>query len=314
MPQINQPSRGAALLTALFIMTLVAIVATAMSTRVQVDIYRTRLIIMHDKLYLASQAVNFWALSKLKDTKKLFTKTNALGMVSQYPQKMQTIYPSVSLNGGLYDLQDRYNLNNLVNIKLILGFANFLGHTALQFPASEKMNLASAINDWLSPFDLALGKDSYLSYYLKQKPPYYSSHQLMSSPSELRLIKDVDAPLYVTLQPYITALPELTPININTASRQALMSLSNTMNEEKVNKIITARGKNGVKHLEKIDELLTKLNIPKEQITLESTYFLTVAHASSENRNFTMFTLFKRTRDKKGKILVNILRESFNVF
>ena len=54
--------RGSALLTALFIMTLVAIVATAMSTKLQVDIYRTRLTLTHDKLYLASQGVAVWAL------------------------------------------------------------------------------------------------------------------------------------------------------------------------------------------------------------------------------------------------------------
>ena len=44
-------NKGGALLTALFIMTLVAIVATAMSTRLQLDIYRTDLIVSHNKLY-----------------------------------------------------------------------------------------------------------------------------------------------------------------------------------------------------------------------------------------------------------------------
>jgi general secretion pathway protein K len=56
MPQPKKDP-GGALLTALFIMTLVAIVATAMSTRLQLDIYRTRLIVTYDKLYLASQAI-----------------------------------------------------------------------------------------------------------------------------------------------------------------------------------------------------------------------------------------------------------------
>ena len=51
-----------------------------------------------------------------------------------------------------------------------------------------------------------------------------------------------------------------------------------------------------------------------EQITLESSYFLNVAHASSENLHFTMYTLLKRSKDKKGKLSVTILRQSFNVF
>lgn len=314
MPQINNKYRGGALLTALFIMTLVAIVATAMSTKIQVDIYRTRLIITHDKLYYASQAVAFWAMGELNDPKKRFTKPDANGMVSIYPKALANIYPNVIISGELYDLQARYNLNNLSNKKMILGFVNFIGYTVPQISIPEKMTLALAINDWISTYDLAIGKDTFLSYYLNQKPPYYPSHQLMSSGSELRLIKDVSAKIYLALEPYITALPEPTTLNINTASKQVLLSLSNSMTEEKVNQLIEARGKNGIKRQDKVNELLKKLNISADQITLESNYFLSVAHTSSDNINFTLFTLLKRSRDKKGKLSVTILRESFNVF
>ena len=69
MPALNRclRNRGSALISALFIMTLVAIAATAMSTRLQLDIYRTRLTISSDKLFLASQAVTFWAMHTLSN-------------------------------------------------------------------------------------------------------------------------------------------------------------------------------------------------------------------------------------------------------
>lgn len=314
MSPINKRLQGAALLTALFIMTLVAIVATAMSTKVQVDIYRTRLIILHDKLYLASQAVTLWALGELNDNKNRFAKIDKQGMVGQYPQKMETIYPSVVIRGGLYDLQAKYNLNNLTNKKAILGFVNFLDTTVQQIPKNEKINLALALNDWLSPYDVLNSKDINLSYYLSQNPAYQPSHQLMSSSSELRLVKEVSAQTYLAVEPFITALPEPTPLNINTASKQALMSLSNALNEDKVEELISARGENGIKDLKKISELLKKMNIAEEQITLNSIYFLSVAHTNSDNFNFTVYTLLKRSRDKKGKITVNVLRASFNAF
>ncbi|MDR3501959.1 MAG: type II secretion system minor pseudopilin GspK [Legionella sp.] len=315
-PALIAPSKshGGALLTALFIMTLVAIVATAMSSRLQVDIYRTRLILNHDKLYFASQAVTFWAMSELGDAKKKFSATDGEGMVSSYPRNMGSIYPSVTLSGGIYDLQGRFNLNNLSNKKYILGFINLISATAAQMTAAEKMNLALAINNWVSPYDLGVGEDNFLSYYLHQKPPYHPSRQLMTSSSELRLIKDVSPKIFLALQPYVTALPDLTAININTASKQVLMSLNNTMNEQKVDEFIELRGKNGFKRIEKANDLLKKLNVANDQITLESAYFLSVAHASIDNFNFTVYTLLKRNRDKKGKITVNILRESFNVF
>ena len=62
---MQNKSLGSALISALFIMTLVAIAATAMSTRLRLDIYRTSTHINSDKLYLASQAVTWWAMDKL---------------------------------------------------------------------------------------------------------------------------------------------------------------------------------------------------------------------------------------------------------
>ncbi|MCW8443470.1 type II secretion system minor pseudopilin GspK [Fluoribacter gormanii] len=306
--------KGSALLTALFIMTLVAIVATAMSTKVQLDIYRTRLIITHDKIYLASQAVAFWALGELSNKKNKFTKANAQGVVSFFPPNMEHIDSTVTLKGALYDLQARYNINNLENRKSMLGFVNLMSTTVPQNAEAEKVKLTLAITDWLSSYDLARGKDNYLSYYMSQKPPYYPSHQLMSSKSELRLVKDVSASLYLVLEPLITALPESTPININTAPIQVLKSLSSTTSETQFNELIKARKEHGISDLNKISEILKKLNIANDQISLESNYFLSVASATSDKLNLTVYTLFKRNRDKNGKISVNVLRESINVF
>ena len=246
MPQVNL-IKGSALLTALFIMTLVAIVATAMSTKVQLDIYRTKLIVTHDKLYLASQAVTFWALNELSNKKNKFSKANAKGMLSQYPQNMVNIDNTVTLNGAIYDLQAQYNLNNLSNKKTMAGFINLISAVIPEIVENEKTKLTLAVNDWLSSYELARGKDTYLSYYMSQKPPYYPSHQLMSSKSEFRLIKDVNASIYLALEPYISALPETTPININTAPIQVLKSLTTITNDALFNELIKERKENGIK-------------------------------------------------------------------
>lgn len=310
----KRSNTGSALLTALFIMTLVAIVATAMSTKTQLDIYRTKLIITHDKLYLATQAVTFWAMGELNNSKNKFIKAQAQGVVSLYPPNMANIAPSVTLSGAIYDLQARYNLNNLTNRKAMMGFVNLIGATQTQLAESEKTQLTLAVSDWITSYDLARGKDNYLSYYTSQKPPYYPSHQLMSSQSELRLVKDVSAPLYLALEPFICALPESTAINLNTAPKQVLKSLSTAMNDSQLNELLSARKEKGIKDLKAIAELLKKLDIPNEQITLESGYFLSVASANSDNIHLTVYTVFKRSRDKNGKITVTILRESLNVF
>jgi len=307
MPLVKR-ARGGALLTALFIMTLVAIVATAMSTRLQVDIYRTRLIDTHDKLYLASQAVTFWAFTQLDNKELKFTKSTNEGMVAQYPKNLESLVGRIKLTGGIYDMQARFNINNMGDKKLIPPFMNLLSHT-VDLNNVERLNLALAVQNWLLEYDLALGKDTYTSYYLSQKPPYYPSHQLMQSVSEFRLIKDVSSSIYQAVEPFITVLPDRTPININTASKKVLMSLGNGLNESQANELIMARGENGIKDMKQIAELSKKIDFPQEQITIDSQYFLSVASATSDEFKINVYTLLKRKRDKNQKISVSVIRE-----
>ncbi|MFI4919479.1 MAG: type II secretion system minor pseudopilin GspK [Legionellales bacterium] len=307
-------ARGGALLTALFIMTLVAIVATAMSTRLQVDIYRTKLIVMHDKLYLASQAVTFWGLSELNNKQKTFTKLLKQGMVDQYPPKMAAIQNQIKVSGGLYDLQAQFNLNNVLEKKSMTSFINLLHQAVPQINNADATKLAQDVKDWISDYDPGKGKDDATTYYLAQKPPYYPSHQFMLSKSELRLVKNVSASIYLTLETFVTALPESTPININTASKQVLMSLGNGLHGEQVKELMTARADGGIKDLKDISALLKKLDLPEEQITIESQYFLNTAYASSDDFNLVVYSLMKRTHDKDKKLVVSIIGESIGSF
>lgn len=313
MPPIKK-SHGSALLTALFIMTLVAIVATAMSTRLQLDIYRTRLILTHDKLYLASQAVTFWSINELNNPKNKFSTLNEQGMVAAYPPNMATIYDQVNLSGGIYDLQARFNLNNLVEKKYTLPFINLISTVYPNADNREKMNIVTALKNWLMTYDLSRGKDSDTAYYQSQNPAYNPAHQLMISDSEFRLVKDVTAGIFLALKPYITALPETTAININTAPKKILMSIGNGLTDSQAGDLISARGESGVEDLKKINELIAKIDLPKDQITLESNYFLSVAVAKSDEFNLVIYTIIHRKKDKEGKISVNIIKESINTY
>jgi general secretion pathway protein K len=310
---MQQTNKGSALLTALFIMTLVAIVATAMSVRLQSDIYRTRLIVTYDKLYLASQALTFWAMSELDKKEVSFNKKSDKGFVAIYPKTMESLDKQIQVRGGLYDLQAQFNLNNVLEKKALSGFMNLLIATKTNTETSSKLGLI--LKNWLTPYDPSESDESVLAYYLKLNPPYYPSNVLMQSRSELRLLQDVSAEQYLALEPFITALPETkTLININTASKQVLMSLGNGLNEEKVNQIISARGSEGIKEFKQINDLMLKIDLPKDQITLESNYFLSQADVSYETFHLRVYTLLKRAKDKNNKISVSVVRVSFNVF
>lgn len=306
-----QTKRGSALLSALFIMTLVAIAATAMSTRLQLDIYRTGLVVTSDKLYLASQAMTFWAMDALVTKNDDLKVSKKDGAIADLPLQLQRLYPDTVLKGKLYDLQSQFNLNNLQDKKYHLMFFKLLENTHIQMDASQRKQLINAIMYWISPYQPGRGHDQYLDYYVKQKPPYLPGYQLMQSTSELRLLQGISADVYNTLAPYVTTLPEITPININTASKTLLKTLGNGLNESQVQQIIQARGEKGIT-AEKLAELLQKLDLPREQITIESAYFLSVASVSSQDQSLTTYDVIKRSKDRQGHVSVGIVRESLN--
>ncbi len=164
---------------------------------------------------------------------------------------------------------------------------------------------------WLNSEQRGLGKDKQLMFYLKQIPPYYPAHQLLRTISEIRLIQYVDEGSYKKLFPYVTVLPETTPININSAPIAILKILGNGLNDEQVQELLDAKGKKGF-NPQKLAVLLKKMDIPSEQITLSSNYFLCVAEAKFNDSSLISYTIFKRTKDKNDHIEISTIFQSFN--
>lgn len=303
---------GSALISALFIMTLVAIAATAMSTRLQLDIYRTHLTLMSDKLYLASQAVTFWAMDALDSKHKQLTHQDKQGRVLIFPKKLKGIYPQVILKGALYDLQSRFNLNNLQEKKFYPVFYRLLEQRLSKSShGAERRALSNAIIYWISPYQPARGQDQMLSYYLKQSPPYFPSYQPIQSISELRLIQGVTQEIYQKLYPLLSALPEVVPININTAPDILLKTLGKGLSPTELEELHNAQGKDGITDLKDIAELIKKFDIPSNQITIESSYFLCEAEAKSEDLSLTTYAVLKVLKDKEGLVSTQLVSESF---
>ena len=307
-------NRGSALLSALFIMTMVAIAATAMSTRIQLEIYRTNLALNHDKLVLASQGITFWAMGALADKKSKLTAVDENEVLLYYPDKPAVqMYPGVRSKGRVYDLQARFNLNNLKsNQKYNALFLKLLNQIIPKVSSKERKSIEQATSDWISQHQPGKSQTDLANYYKQQKPPYLSSHQQMQSISEFRLVKGVSANIYRALEPYLTALPKATPININTATKPILMSLGSGLTEEEANEIIEQREENDLTDKKKLLALSKKHHIPNNQVALESNYFLCVAIISVDEHFLTKYTVLERQKNKEGRIKVSIISESYN--
>lgn len=304
----NKPTQGSALISALFIMTLVTIAATAMSTRLQLDIYRTQLALNQDTLYLASQAVTGWAMGQLSARHPHFVAQNASGVVRLFPKQYQRLSPKVVTEGYLIDLQSKYNINNTSDKQYHALFHALMNRVLKDTQTSEQDAILQSISQWMQPEHPRQKQEG--SFNPNKRPA--SDVRLMTHVSELQLIHGINTKTYKALYPYVTALPETTAINLNTASKRLLLSLSEGTSTSLIQTLLNMRDNKEIKSIEDIRLILEKMAIPMTLVTLESTYFLSVANMSLNHQHLTVYVLLKRETINRGKVRVHIIHESLN--
>jgi general secretion pathway protein K len=331
MSRVSTPTnpsqqRGAiAIITALAIVTMTTIAAVAMAHTLQLSIRRTGNILISDQGILYSLGSEAWSRGMLirdlqdDDSKKYD------GLDEDWAEEL----PTTPLEGGevqaqTRDLQSRFNLNNLylakeasaeekqeVKIQLAI-FQRLL--IALELDES----IAQATADWLDEniepqFPDGAEDDAYLS----EERPYRTANHYMGNPTELRLVKGVTEEIYQKLNPYITALPETTTININTADPVVISALHVGLAKEGAEQLIDGREENPFKEtgtfLETMKGLLGKNKVKSEEIepviSVTSHFFELETIVRMDNDRQRLRSLLYK--DDKG---VTTLNRTFGVF
>lgn len=308
---------GSAIIVALLIMTLVAILATMMSAQQQAQIQRTMLVLNSDRLYLYAEAVEAWAAMQLttniqqakEEAQDSGTDINNTAM-DTLPASFSTITVAnaIQISGQLTDLQGKFNLNNLVQKQNEANFVNLILAVDPDVDPDNAKKIAQSVHDWVSKPTTTdtSGKDTagqntpanspINKYYVNQHPPYRAAQALMSSPSELRQVKGMTPNLYLRLQPFITALPKSTPINVNTASGPVIASLSKAIDLQTAEQIVQSRGDNPYASINDFlkDDTIQNANIKKTAVTMNSEYFLVTAHVNIGNDTLTLKAMLYR--------------------
>lgn len=304
--------KGSALLSALFLMTLVAIAATAMSTRLQLDIYQTRLTLESDRLMLATQAISFWAMDSLLRPNTILKQKNEGGPVLVSPTSLASLYPDMTLNASLYDLQARFNLNNLQDVTYQAMFFRLLKNKFKNVELKDLQYIVAATTNWISPYQPARGVDAFMTFYAQQKPPYLPAFQLMQSVTEFRLVAGVSSEIYKMLLPQITALPTSTPINLNTASAEMIKILGNGLTDAQLTEFLQLRDFKGSFKSSDILLLVSQFQIPAAQVTVESEYYLCTGQINAKEISLSYFIVLRRIKDRTGGMSVQVVSETLN--
>jgi general secretion pathway protein K len=215
------------------------------------------------------------------------------------------------ITSTIYDMQARFNINNLINQPAQMDFKKLLHMVDPDVTEEKAQTLLLAIVDWIQ-----LQQNSEFTQYYSHLPqPYLASHKLMVSVSELQLVKGMTPALFAALQPYVTALPTSTLINVQTAPPPVLASLSRTMTEASGKAIVEAREE----HPFVSNEIFRNLDIVKnhpiagEKFTVLSSYFLVETHIAIEKQEVVLYTLLERVANQDSAAL-NILWQSKGIW
>jgi general secretion pathway protein K len=292
--------------------------AYVMMSRLERDTRRTTLLLRNTQAEFYAQGSIFWAEEALRaNVERQKGKPNTL--VDLIPIKS----PVNEVNGykivsTIYDMQSRFNLNNLQKPEVQADFKRLLQAVEPRITEQNAQEIALAVTDWVTP---AQAQTDNSKYYLNLSPPYRAPHELMVSASELQLVKGMTPTLYHALQPYITALPKETLINAQTAPSPVLVTLAPTVTLTVAKTIEQLRMQNPIVSPEAFASLdiMKNHHISAEKITTTSNYFLLETDVTIENQHVLLYTLLERTtnandgKTNEGKAAFNILWQSKGV-
>ena len=218
--------RGIALLTAILLVALGTMIATAIAYRTAMTARRGQGDFAFDQSILIAEAGEAIASYALRES-RVNNQSDAPGQPWSTHYGPVPVTDGVTLEAWLEDMQGRFNLNNLVDAtgtkdpKAIQAFQSLLQILQLE------PKWAELIADWIDADTLVDSPDGAEdSTYLSQLPPYRAGNRQITSASELLALPGFGPDRYARIAPYVTALPRGTTVNLCTASGVMLDALN----------------------------------------------------------------------------------------
>jgi len=215
--------QGVAIVLAIGVVALAALVAAAIMVSQSTWARQLELSAEHAQARSVLQAGADWARAILNDDRRV---SNVDHLGEPWALRLPPMpVENGELVGRIEDQQGAFNLNNLVsdgkvNVAQLAHFRRLLA--ILDLPDA----LAYTLVDWIDADNLPQpqgGAED--AYYLALDPPYLSANRALIDVAELALVAGFDSGARARLQPYVTALPGFTAVNVNTAPAEVLAAV-----------------------------------------------------------------------------------------
>lgn len=269
---------GVALITVLLVFALVAVIATNILQRSQLNLRSVGGLIETRQTYYYALAGEAYARQILaRDIVERRSVTDTL--IEPWAQtKDQQPFPldNGTLQVEIHDLQGRFNLNNMAaDPAAVEQFRSLL--TLLQL----NVNYANELRDWLDTDQIVSPAGAEDADY----PGYLTANGVEADISALRLLHSMQSEDYAKLAPHVTVLPSGTALNINTAGVEVLSTIMSSSQAAQV----VARQQGG--GYAKVADLQPQ---PAGLIDVSSNYFEVVVTVNYANRWQRIRTVLQR--------------------
>jgi len=176
------------------------------------------------------------------------------------------------------------------------------------FGANELVN---AVVDWIDGDDeqrFPGGGEDLL--YLDKTPPYRVANAPMVAVSELAAVEGITSEMLQAMARHLTALPEATTININTATPEVLCALSDNADfRGRIEAFTEARAESPLENVQAAFQV-GGLFPPGDQavvqgdLSVTSNYFLTRAEAFIGNGSAVLYSLVARGENNAAPVVL----------
>ena len=284
--------QGVAIISVMIVIALISASVSLMLQRFGKDLQQTKYTLNQTQALNHLYSIETWAKIILSNDESGFDNLNEDWATAITPIEIQ----GGSLYGKLTDLQSRLNLNNLIDLK-----------TDAYLPQYRSFfyDCINRLNTQLSQQAMA---DTIFSYAVNQPPKPKLFEQL----AELKNIKTITEKDYLKIKPYLSTLPTLSPINLNTAGKEVLSCIHPQLSGDLVQKLIRYR-KN--QPFDSIDQFWSyaqslmpnltleqiKVSFPGEYTNILSNYFILDTEITIEKNKVIGQTILHR---KDGKITI----------
>ncbi|CAA6806572.1 MAG: General secretion pathway protein K [uncultured Thiotrichaceae bacterium] len=207
--------------------------------------------------------------------------------------------PGGMMTGRLFDLQARFNVNDLI-IKnpdssnsneaevIVEHYSEALKRLLLRLEILNSDSLVDSLADWIDQNDYETTNGAESRHYQSLDIPYLAANGPLVSPSEIQLIKGftekvsdaegTESKIYDRVKPFLTTLPnKALKINVNTADFNVLYALGEGLDEEQINAIITDREEDPFANAQDFIaslQLAEPEKFPIDLVDVRSSYFL----------------------------------------